>query len=213
MEKNGNEGRPELLKHYTGLAALAGILESGELCPGDPSQWEDRNDAAAAGAYQRKTGADQIRVFSFAEGPEQIHHWFYYAKKDNGVCIHFKTPLLLEALQREPSFSRGPVDYVSRDDLPAKLKTLPVERIPFIKRRPYETEQEYRVVWTGAVGEKAPAVAVTGLIEYITLAPGLAGPKGCGLHRMLETKYGLTVKRSRLLEDADWIRCFEHLTI
>ena len=148
---------PQGLCHYTSLSNLVSILEQGalELCA--PCRWEDRNDAASVEAYRRKTGAAQIRVLSLASGDEQIHLWFAYAKKEYGACLHFKTSALLAALNRTPGLVHGPLRYTHRDELSAKaLRALPPEELPFIKRRPYDTEQEYRVLWSGGPDETPP---------------------------------------------------------
>jgi hypothetical protein len=98
----------------------------------------------------------------------------------------------------------------SKDFTAAWLKQQPVEKWPFIKRRPYEAEQEYRVIWTGAAGTEPPLIPVAGLIDYITLAPGLAAtPRGAALKKMLEAAYELPVQFFRLLQDDEWISKFK----
>jgi hypothetical protein len=90
-----------------------------------------------------------------------------------------------------------------------------MEKLPFIKRRPYEAEQEYRVIWTGAAGAEPPVIPVEGLIDHITLAPGLAGtPQGEALKKLLETAYKLTVHFSLLLRDEKhWISKFNNRVV
>ncbi|GHU53040.1 hypothetical protein FACS1894200_13580 [Spirochaetia bacterium] len=213
-EINETKTSPIRLKHFTSIVALAGILESGTLCLSDPNQenspWEDKNDLAALNAYKRITGAQKIRVLCLAQGDEQIHHWFYYAKKDAGCCIHFKTDALLAALQQENAFLSGFIVYKPKAELSAAwLRTQPVEKLPFIKRRAFEAEQEYRVIWKGTEDTECPPISVVDCIDHITLGPGLAEQKGAGLKRLLETKYALTVNHSRLLKDDDWITRFD----
>ena len=216
---------PQRLCHYTSLANLVSILEQGALELRAPCRWEDRNDAASVEAYRRKTGAAQIRVLSFAAGDEQIHLWFAYARKDCGGCIRFKTPALLAALDRIPGLVHGrPMRYISQKDLSAKeLRALPPEALPFIKRRPYEAEQEYRVLWSGGPDETPPTISIEGLVEGITLAPGISANKAAdkdapfatALAEMLEARYteryALKVRHSRLLSSPDWISLFANL--
>jgi hypothetical protein len=210
---NENENTPKYLKHFTSLFSFISIMESGGLRLSRTEEWEDKNDRAALAAYKRKTGAEETCALCFAQGKEQIHHWFYYAKKDSGCCIHFKDEPLLAALGREPAFLCDSVSYMSSEDFTAAwLRQQPVEKLPFIKRRPYETEQEYRVIWTGKADTKPPVVPVSGLIDYVTLAPGLiATPQGEALKTMLETTYKLTVRFSLLLRDNDWISKFNNI--
>jgi hypothetical protein len=207
-----NENTPKYLKHFTSLFSFIGIMESGSLALSKTDGWEDKHDRAALDAYKRKTGAGEIRALCFAQGKEQIHHWFYYAKKDSGCCIHFKDGPLLAALGGEASFLCDSVSYLSSEELTAAwLNQQPVEQWPFIKRRPYEAEQEYRVIWTGKAGAEPPVIPVAGLIDYITLAPGLAAtPQEAALKKMLEAAYELPVQFSRLLQDGDWISKFKN---
>jgi hypothetical protein len=206
-----NKNTPKYLKHFTSLLSFVSIMESGGLALSKTDKWEDKNDYAALDSYKRKSGAGEIRALCFAQGKEQIHHWFYYAQKDSGCCIHFKDGPLLAALGGESSFLCDSVVYLSSEDFTAAwLKQQPVEKWPFIKRRPYEAEQEYRVIWTGKVGAEPPLIPVAGLIDHITLAPGLAAtPRGAALKKMLEAVYELPVHISRLLQDGDWISKFK----
>jgi hypothetical protein len=215
---------PTRLCHYTSLSKLVSILESGTLRLNDPAEWEDKNDAASVLAYLRKTGAEQVRAVSFADGDEQIHHWFEYAHKEYGAGIRFKTPALLAALKKEKRFVCGPMCYTPLNELSAKeLKTYAPEELPFIKRRPYESEQEYRVLWTGGLAETPPAIPVAGLIDCVTLAPGMTkplpsgveNPFGPALAEMLSARYaeryGFKVQQSRLLNSPDWRSLFNKL--
>jgi hypothetical protein len=209
---NKREGEPGPLKHYTRLPALFGILETGSLTFGDPASWEDKHDRASLEAYRRLSGRRKARVLCLAEGTEQIHHWFYYAKKDSGCCIHFKTSKFLAAIKKESRFLCGFVNYTPEKELSAaELKKTPPEAIPFIKRRAYEGEKEYRIIWTGEEDEEAPGIPVLDLIQSITLGPGPAGPFRETLKQMLKAKYGLPVNFSRLLENPAWIRKFDRL--
>jgi hypothetical protein len=211
---NENENTPMYLKHFTSLFSFISIMESGVLRLSGTDKWEDKNDSAALAAYKRKTGAEKTCVLCFAQGKEQIHHWFYYAKKDSGCCIHFKDEPLLAALGREPSFLCDSVSYMSSKDVTAEwLRQQPVEKLPFIKRRPYEAEQEYRVIWRGKADAESPLIPVAGLIDNVTLAPGLiATPQGEALKKMLETTYKLTVHFSLLLRNENhWISRFNNI--
>jgi hypothetical protein len=179
---HNQEQIPTRLCHYTSLSKLVSILESGTLRLNDPAEWDDKNDAASVEAYRRKTGAEQIRAVSLAGGDEQIHHWFAYAHKEYGAGIRFKTPALLAALKKEKRFVCDFMRYTPRNKLSAKeLKTYAPRELPFIKRRPYEGEQEYRVLWTGSLAETPPAIPVAGLIDCVTLAPGMTKPLPSGM--------------------------------
>jgi hypothetical protein len=211
---NETENAPKHLKHFTSLLSFIGIMASGGLRLSKTKKWEDQNDRAALAAYRHAKGAEKIRALCFAQGGEQIHHWFCYAKKDYGCCIHFKDGPLLAVLGREPAFLCDSLVYMSSDDFKTEwLRQQPVEKWPFIKRRPYEAEQEYRVIWTGSAGTEPPVIPVAGLIGHITLAPGLAGtPQGEAIKTTLEAAYKLPVYFSLLLRDEKrWISKFRNI--
>ncbi|MDR2482473.1 MAG: hypothetical protein LBD08_02445 [Treponema sp.] len=211
-ETNPSDTHPQGLCHYTSLANLVSILETGALILSDPARWEDRNDAASVEAYRRKTGAAQVRVLSLASGDEQIHLWFAYARKEYGAYLRFNTSALLAALERIPGLVCGPLRYTPREDISAaELRAAGPEALPFIKRRPYEAEQEYRVLWTGGPDESPPEIPIAGLLDRVTLAPGMAAPFGPALAEMLAARYTLKVQRSRLLNSPDWISLFNNL--
>ena len=149
---------------------------------------------------------------TFASGDEQIHLWFAYAKKEYGGCIRFNTPALLAAIKRTPGLVHGPMRYTPREEITAKeLKASAPEDLPFIKRRPYAAEQEYRVLWSGGPDETPPAIPLAGIVEGVALAPGMAAPFGTALAAMLEARYGLKVRHSRLLNSPGWISLFNTL--
>ena len=87
--------------------------------------------------------------------------------------------------------------------------------MPFIKRRPYAAEQEYRVLWSGGPDETPPAIPLAGIVEGVTLAAsmaaGTAASFGTALAAMLEARYGLKVRHSRLLNSPGWISLFNTL--
>ena len=170
----------------------------------------------AVSKHRDGTAVPLYQPLKAAGGDKQIHLWFAYAKKEYGGCIRFKTPVLLAAIKRIPGLLYGPMRYTSREEINAKeLRALPPEELPFIKRRPYEAEQEYRILWTGGPDETPPAIPVTGLVDRVTLAPAMTESFSHALKEMLETryaeKYGLQIQRSRLLNSPGWISLLSKL--
>jgi len=206
------EEKVEYLRHYTGFSNLIKILDSGKLLLSNPEKWEDKNDFASVNAYKRLTGEKEIRVLCFAHGPELVHHWFYFADKD-GCCIFFKNKKILDEIQKS-KYLHGTMKYYAKEDLPAaKLNTFKMEAIPFIKRRPFECEKEYRVIWTGkSAGSKSvPAIPIKDCIDYVTLGPRFSESVREHVSKGLKEKYRIKTKQSRILELKDWIRMFNKL--
>jgi hypothetical protein len=208
MSKGTNDTAPKFLRHYTGIEALYSILDSKTLRFGDPEAWIDENDAASIHAFRRKKGAARAGVICLAAGLEQIHHWNTYAPQ--GCRIEF------DEHQFEAEISPllcGFVHYYSSKDLSAaSLRGTETDELPFIKRRPYEGEQEYRIIWYGGAGETVPEIIVKDHIHSITLFPNISTPEFEAIKEKLKTKYQIeTVNRSRLLKSDDWISKFDHL--
>ena len=76
---------------------------------------------------------------------------------------------------------------------------------------------------TAARTKHPPAIPIAGLVDGITPAPGLSAgkaadtsaskdaPFGAALSEMLEVRYALKVRHSRLLSSPDWISLFANL--
>jgi len=109
-------------------------------------------------------------------------------------------------------FLHGPVRYVpSRDLSAAELRKLTPEKIPFIKRRPYECEGEYRLVWAGNPEDPAQGIAVRDCIRYVTLGPEFKESEVVATGNLLKDEYGIPTNRSRILENKSWISKFGNL--
>jgi hypothetical protein len=198
------------LKHYTRLTKLISILEKYQLWLASPDTWEDKNDLASVSAYKRKKGAEDVRVLCLAYSTEMVHHWFYYAKED-GCCITLDRKKFLGRVEKS-GYLHGPVDYHPREDISRKkLKALETDNIPFIKRRPYECENEHRVIWAGNKSEPVQYISIKDCIKHITLSPLINEKAVEAIQNMLQDRYGLKTQRSRILESADWISLFANL--
>ena len=199
-----------LPRHYTRLSALLSILESGALALADPAKWTDRNDFASVEAFRRGKGVKGLGVLCFAFGPESSHHWARYAEGD-GCCIMFDGGRLLERIAAS-GLLHGEVRYYSVEDLTAaKLRAMGVDALPFIKRRPYECESEYRVVWAGERTGKGPVLDVGGCIDCVTLSADFNPHAAGAVERLLNERYKTKTKRSRLLASDQWISKFKNL--
>jgi hypothetical protein len=209
MTECENDRAPAYLRHYTSIENLYSILDSGILRFSDPQDWNDKNDAASLRAFCRKKGAAQARVICLATGLEQIHHWNTYAPE--GCRIEFGWRGFNEEINRHKLLC-GFVEYFPNEELTAAiLRDKKTDELPFIKRRPYEDDQEYRIIWYGAA-EAAPEINIKDCISSITLYPNISTPKFEAIKDNLKTKFQIAkVNRSRLLKFNDWISKFDHL--
>jgi len=201
------EKRPKLLKHYTSIENLFKILESGCLLLSDPEKWEDKNDIASVRAFCRLKGEKtKARVLCFADGEESIYHWNTFS--EDGCYIKFdKEDLLKEA--KKQKFLPGPVIYKQKVTA-AELREMKEKDIPFLKRKQYECEKEYRIIWFGE-GKETPKIHFKRNAIKIMLSPKISDTKRKNLQTELEKKYGIKAFLSRVLESKDWIDRFENL--
>jgi hypothetical protein len=201
---------PEFLKHYTSIANLHKILSANKLLLSDSEKWDDKNDLASVQAFCKAKGKNvKARVVCFAEGEEMILHWNTYAKL--GCRIEFRETELLKKIKK-PSFLHNFMKYKPAKEVTSEyLKKLNPNDIPFLKRRPYECEKEFRIIWFGIYKEKQYIGLNKNTIKGITLSPNIKGNKCEKLKSELEKKYGIEVKLSRLLKLDSWISKFNQL--
>ena len=200
---------PKFLKHYTTIEYLHKILAEG-LKLGNPENWPDKNDSAALRAFCRLKGEGiEARAICFAEGEEMMHNWIEHAQ--NGCCIEFKEEELLKKIKSLNFLSKF-VQYKSAKDVTKSyLEKIGTNNIPFIKRRPYKCEKEYRAIWYGTTKESPKIPIDKSIIKWITLSPEIPQDKREKLKSELENKYGIKVKFSNLLVCDEWISKFDHL--
>jgi hypothetical protein len=217
-EKMAEEETRKSLKHYTSIETLFKILDTGYLLLGDPEKWEDKNDSAAVRAFCRLKGEGiKARVLCFLDGDESIHHRNAFAK--NGCSISIDRDCILKQTNKT-SFLHGSIEY--RKDIKAtelrKLAENEADKIPFLKRRAYECEKEYRLIWFGKAKSTPKIKLDRRAIKRIILSPGMPDSKRKELQSKikmrLEKRYGknrIKVDLSRLLEYERWISKFDHL--
>jgi hypothetical protein len=212
MKRTNKKKLPTELKRYTNIDSVIKIIESGRILLTSPKKWKDKNDLASVEAYMRLKGDKVIGVLCLADGLEMVHHWFTYAKGKKGCCIHFNTRKFLLKIKKE-NLLRGWMDYKAIKDLKSsELKKMPLKKIPFIKRRPYECEEEYRIIWTGQNIEEQPVINILDCIKDITLSPD-CDPQNETLLKNVMKKRGINIqiKHSKILEEKNWISRFDHL--
>jgi hypothetical protein len=204
-----NEKNPDL-KHYSRLTTLISILETKQLWLSDPENWYDKNDLAAVSAYKSKKKAEAVRVLCLANSVEMVHHWFYYAKED-GCCITLDSKKFLDRV-KESGFLHNSVKYFPREELSReKLKNLEIDDLPFIKRRPYECENEYRIIWAGKASESTQSISIADCIKNITLSPLIDEKAVQAIQAMLQDRYKLKTQRSRIIKFDEWISLSDKL--
>ena len=137
----------QFLRRYTSLPILFDMLHNKRITLVSPSSWEDRNDSFYLEKYQELRKLQALLALCFTVKPETFHHWKIFAGHPGGVCIAFDKEKLLSSLQKYTNMRVGLIDYRFIKD----LRTMPpsVDELPFLKRKHYEDEGEYRVIYEG----------------------------------------------------------------
>lgn len=202
--------KPGHLYRYTNLAAVIHMFRTRTLTLLDPAAWDDRNDAAFLAEYRRKKGAAAVLALCFFQEQGKWHHWRGYADGMDGACIAFRAPELLSAVDVVPGVMHREVNY--KTILDARDNGIAVDDLPFVKRKAYEDEKEYRVVCVDQDEEISlrPFKIDLRCVLKVALSPRLPKSFTASVQRTLKAIDGcsaLQVNRSTLLESETWKKC------
>ena len=196
------------LYRYTTLPVLLDILTKKGITLVSPADWEDRNDAAYLERYRRMKNLKTVLAVCFTLRPETFHHWKIFANGSSGVCIEFDKRELLLGLKKAKGIFFGPVVYKLIKEV--QKQPVPIDELPFVKRRPFDDEREFRVVYESAeeeVQEKTVPFA-SSAIRKVTLSPWL--PVSITetireIARHIDGCAHLPIARSTLIKNLPWL--------
>jgi hypothetical protein len=196
----------EHLRRYTDIPALIYLLREKKITLLDPETWDDKNDSYFLRLYREKKNLGSVLALCFTQVTETYHHWRVFANGSSGVCISFRRKQLLEALRRQPGLRSEPVKYVKLNDM--RKKRLHMEKLPFLKRYPFEHESEFRIIYESRDDLRAFDVPVPlSCIERITLSPWLHSSLSDHVKKILWAISGcrdLEIARSTLISNEEW---------
>jgi hypothetical protein len=197
-----------VLHRYTNLAATIHLLQTRQITLLNPATWDDRNDAYFMAEYKRHKNAATVLALCFTAQNETYHHWRVFSHGTDGVRLEFDRERLTAAFQRKRGLRGGLVAYRTIKDL-RRLERLDVEELPFLKRAPYQDEQEFRLVYVSAdeaVEFKTYPIKLAWL-RRITLSPWMSKALADSVKANLLAIDGcsrLQISRSTLVENEAW---------
>lgn len=200
---------PPTFRKYTNLAAAIHLLQTKQITLLDPASWDDKNDAHFMREYRVLNGFTNLFATCFAQAAETYHHWRVFSGGIDGVCIEFDKDKLLSAFDGLPSIRQGPVAYRLIATLKKRVE-IDVEELPFLKRKPYEPECEYRIIHVDRDDVVKPSQAFPismRSIRRITLSPWMHGSLRESISKTLRGIPGceqLKVARSTLVGNREW---------
>jgi hypothetical protein len=195
------------LRRYTNLAATIHILKNRSISLLSPTLWDDRNDAFFMNTYKELKSAKSVLALCFAEASETYHHWRIFSHGSDGTCIEFDRDKLLSTFENNPKIRCGQVRYEMIVNM--KHIDLEIDKLPFLKRYPYQDEREFRIVYTDCdlFAEVKGFEIDLGAITRISLSPWMPSSLSesvASTLRLIDGCSDLKVSRSTLVENEKW---------
>ncbi len=198
------------LNRFTTLPVLLDFLERKKLVLLDPKSWDDKNDTEVILAYKEKKGIEKLFALCFTHDYETIHHWKTFANGSSGCCIEFDADKLIQIFKKA-KLRHGIVEYKKiKEATPNSFK---LNQMPFIKRKPYECEQEYRIIWEGDTDINVFELDVPlDTINKITLSQQMPEQVFKTIKNLLKRTFNdpeKRISRSTIYENKIWINSFK----
>ncbi|MGO9211467.1 MAG: DUF2971 domain-containing protein [Terriglobales bacterium] len=203
------DGNTYTLRRYTTLPSLLHVLHNEQITLLSPASWDDRNDVFFMNQYGDRKGAKSVLALCFSMALETYHHWRVFTHGSEGVCIEFERQTLLARLNKEEGLRASDVEYKRIEALEAERPL--VDALPFLKRLPYEDEQEFRLVYLSrseVVEAKSFHIDLKS-IRRITLSPWMPRALVTPVITTIRSIAGcprMKVSQTRLLENERWKR-------
>lgn len=199
------------LNRFTTLPVALDLLHRQKLVLLDPVSWDDKNDTEIILEYKRKAKIKSLFALCFTHNSETIHHWKTFANGPSGCCIEFSARKLTEIFKKVKGLRHGLVNYHSIQEagrLPFKLS-----EIPFIKRKPYQFEREYRVIWEGNSEAAYQEIDLPlTVINRITFSQQMPEPVFESVKELLVTNYAALknkISHSTIYLNKNWVNHFK----
>lgn len=198
------------LNRFTTLPFLIDLLRTKKLILLNPKSWEDHNDTDILLDYKEKNSIKSLLALCFTDESETIHHWKTFSNGESGCCIEFNKTELLSLLEKDKRIDHRKVNY----PLIEKADKVATEDIPFTKRRPYECENEYRVIMKIDDLDVMffPINIPLNCITKVTLSPRLPASAFNSIREVLLTLIGnekLEINPSTIFKNEEWINGFK----
>jgi len=203
------------LRRYTSLPVLLDMLMNEKITLLDPASWEDRNDSFYIEKYREKKGLKTVLALCFTERAETFHHWKVFAGDSSGVCIRFNRNEFLDCFRKKQGIHSGSVSYILMRDLQNTPPSL--EELPFIKRKQYEDEAEFRIIYQNKnkIHRSKNFPLDISCIDRITLSPWMPSPVAKTVKKVISGVHGcgkIKLIRTGVVESSAWQKIVKGLT-
>ena len=198
----------DLIRRYTSIASVIDSLRRKQLALLNPDSWDDGNDRHFMELYKQHRGVSGLYGLCAAQSSETYHHWRVFGGGADGACLEIKRPRLEKILSKDPRVRFGNIEYKLISQV-AKLRKADRDRLPFLKRKPYEPECEYRII-AETSEPQAPAFSVPidlAWINRVYLNPWLPKSLFQSIKETIREIPGcrsMTVIQTTMLENSNW---------
>lgn len=200
------------LNRFTTIPFLIDMLSRETLTLLNPDFWEDYNDRVTVKAYQTETKSESIYALCLTDRNETIHHWNAFSNGTSGCCIEFNPEKLFAILNKDKNIVHDKVEYINIRDIKSSNRS----KLPYLKRKPFNPENEYRIIATSSKAQ-APTYDVKidlGIIRKITLSSKLPESVFESLMDVIQNinpNFKGQISHSTLFKNSRWINYFSAL--
>ncbi len=195
------------LKRYTELPYVLQMLQTGKLTLVNPSSWDDKNDSYYIQKYKEKKSLGSVLALCLTEAPQTYHHWKVFTHGASGACVYFDKERFVAWLEEETDVVGRKVQYKTLQQIentPPK-----VDQLPFLKRKAYEHEGEFRLLHRSVV-KSVPTRSFDmplNVIDHILLNPWLPPVTCTSLEKVIQGLPGcedIGVGRATITKNDEW---------
>lgn len=136
-----------MLSKFMRFPHFEDFLDTRSLALVNPDEWPDKNDSRGIHVFKEKTRTKHLLATCLTYASETSHHWTTYGK-EHGVRVVFLKERLLEAIPPEENFRWDKIRYLALKDFDENITDLWADKIPFYKRKAYQDEKEFRIIWS-----------------------------------------------------------------
>lgn len=206
---------PSRLRRFTSLPAALDMLLRRRVSLVNFSSWLDVNDRKGMEEYQHHMSYPFVGAMCLTTAKETSHHWQVFTSGDSGVCISFEPRRFLAMFSNAGQFLTGNVEYVPLEKI-GSVDASDINRLPFLKRRGFIDECEYRVVGFSASEKQIMHVPLDPLaVQWIRISPFVPTSLLESCREVIQSIDGwgeLPVRHSRLTDSQQWQRAIRGYT-
>ncbi len=201
------------LKRYTNLAATIHIIRNKVLTLLNPDSWDDKNDAYYMKKYVEVKKLKNVFALCLTNQTETYHHWSIFAPNMDGICIEFKKDKLVSIMEANDVIC-GDINYEKIVDI--ENDPPDPDELPFLKRLPYEDEQEFRLVYPSSSRGFAHDVKIDlSCIDRINISPWMPKALSDSVKETLKLipnwNGEIKLNRSTLVDSERWKRAADNM--